>query len=237
MYKLSLAFIIVLFLNSCNTYQQIPLSHQNKPDLITITKVPNLSKDVAWDRAVRLFADHNISIKAIDKSSGFIQSDLLSFVSAYQIDSTVSATNPVYVVTQRENAYDSIIQPSYITGFIKIFILTDSSQTEIHINIESLKSYHLVNIHHRHSSDITHDEIRCEVASTGVLESQIANYISTGNDSINVMPIQNGEILNPKDNYSQYLKKKQRIATGAFIGGYLGGFGILSTILILFLKH
>jgi len=237
MNKLLFALIILLSLNSCNTYQQIPLSKTYKSNPITITKVPNLSKDLAWDRAVRLFADHNISIKTIDKNSGFIQSDMLSFVSAYQIDIMTTSTNPVYVIAQRETAYDTVIQPSYITGFIKIFMLNDSSQTEIHINIENLKSYHLANVHHRHSAEITHDEIKCEVASTEVLESQIANFISTGKDSINTMPIQNGEILNPKDNYSQYLKKKQNIFSASLLGGTLGGFGILSAFLILFLKH
>ena len=230
--------ILAASLSSCNTYRQIPLSATLKPNPVSIVNASNLTKDQAWDRVVRLFADRNISIKTIDKSSGFIQSDLLSFVSAYQIDSEkTQIQHPIYVITQREQAYGVEIQPSYITGYLKVFILNDSGKVEVRVSIEDLRNYHIIDIHHRHSNVITHDEIKRQVISTGNLESEIANFVSGDNNSSDGIYVQNGEILNPQSNYSQYLKKKQRITFGALIGGELGGTAVLTTILLLAVKH
>ncbi len=230
--------IISVSMSSCNTYKQTPLSAALKPNPISIVNVKGLTRDQVWDRVVRLFADRNISIKTIDKSSGFIQSDMLSFISAYQIDSEETQTHhPIYVITQREQAYGVVIQPSYITGYLKVFILNDSGKVEVHASIEDLRNYHIADIHHRHSNVISHDEIKRQVISTGNLESKIANFVSANNDSTDGISVQNGEILNPQSNYSEYLKKKQRITFGALIGGEIGGVGILTTILLLAIKR
>jgi hypothetical protein len=210
MHKLILIAALAVSLSSCKTYKQVPLSKVYKSNPVAIVKVPGLLKDQAWDRAVRLFAERNISIKMIDKSSGFIQSDLVSFVTAYQIDSAPVPPYPVYVLTQQESGFNTVLQPSYITGYLKVFILNDSSQTEVRVNIEDLRSYHIAEVHHR--SSVTYNELNRTVVSTGTLESQVAEYISTGRYPIYDLRIQNGVVLNPNENYSQYVKKKQDIS-------------------------
>jgi uncharacterized lipoprotein len=169
MNKLILAILILLSLSGCYINELTPLStNKYKPNPVAINKVPGLFKDQAWDRAVRLFAERNISIKMIDKGSGFIQSDVISFVSAFQ--------------------------PSYLSGYLKIFILNDSSQAEIRVSIEDLRNTTRVS---RYYSPSNNCQSNCGVVSTGRLESEVADYISTGKDSTNIIRIQNGEVLNP----------------------------------------
>jgi hypothetical protein len=231
MHKLIIAIVVAASLSGCQTYKRIPLSTGYKPNPEAIVKVPGLSRDQAWDRAVRLFADRNIYIKMIDKSSGFIRSDVLSFVSAYQIDSAPAPLYPVYVLTQQESAFHTVIQPSYITGYLKVFILNDSSQTEVRVNIEDLRSYHIVTVRHSQSSVVTH------AVSTGTLESEIAEYISTGKYPTNDLRVWNGELLNPNDNYSQYEKKKSNIFLGAFVGSFAGFYTAIATVIIVSDSH
>ena len=235
MHKLILAIIVIISMSSCGSYKAIPLSQKYKPDPVAIIKSPRLTKDQAWDRAVRLFAEKNISIKMIDKSSGYIQSDIVSFVSAYQIDSAIAPTYPAYVVTQQESAYKTVLQPSYITGHLKIFILNDSNQTEVRVNIEDLSSYHMVYVRHGRSSVLT--QSNHTVVSTGVLESEMADHISTGAEPIYGFRVRNGEILNPNDNYSQYSKRRSRAIMGAFFGCYGGFFASIASAIIIVGSH
>ena len=186
------------FLSSCDTYKTIPLPPTFKPDPVTIVKIPCVSKDQAWDRAARLFADRNISIKTIDKSSGFIQSNVLSFISAYQIDGENSPKYPPYVIEERnqERKIDGgmVIQPLYVTGSLKIFMLNDSNQIEIRVNIEDLRINGKAS---QYYSSVNITEMHYRAFSTGKLESEIADYISTGKDSANTIRIQNGVVPNP----------------------------------------
>jgi hypothetical protein len=200
MYKLILPFITVLCLSSCYTTDLTYLTAKYKPNPISITKVPGLSKDQAWDRAVRLFAERNISIKTIDKSSGFIQSNIVSFISAYQIDGINAPPYPPYIITERSMSGGELSLPSYLTGSLKIFLLNDSAQTEIRVSIEDLRID--LKPSQYYSSYTNAGELRYRALSTGKLESEIADHISTGINPPNTIRIQNGVIRNPYYNYS-----------------------------------
>ena len=234
MYKYITAFILIACLNSCSYYQLSPLSSSYKANPVISRNVSGISQDEVWNRIIRFFADHDLPIKMVDKNSGFIQSDILSFVSAYQIDSDSTALfSPPYVIVQREEAYDSIIQPSYITGYLKLFVLPANNATHVRVSIEDLKSFHVIDFHHKHSTTVTHDEILRSVVSTTAFENQISQYIETGHDTTHIA-ISKGEILNPKNNYAAYLKKNSNRFLTALIGGLLGGYAVVigTTVLI-----
>ena len=197
MNKLITAILILLSLSGCYINELTPLSVKYKPNPVAVNKVPGLSKDKAWDRAVRLFADRNISIKTIDKGSGYIESDVISFVSAFQIDGEPAPTHSVYVISERNIQDGILIEPSYLSGYLKIFILNDSSQAEIRVSIEDLKNTKRTNQYYRYYSSSNSSQQNNRAVSTGKLESEIAQYLSTGKDSINIIRIQNGEVLNP----------------------------------------
>jgi hypothetical protein len=197
--------------------------------------LPNISRDQAWDRTVRFFEDHNLPVKTIDRSSGFIESDMISFVSAYQIDSGPSVSQIPYVVTQRENTRHMVIQPSYITGYLKVFLLNDSTQTEVRVNIEDLRNYHLLDVYHKHGPT-THNEILREAVSTGQLESQLIGSLTTGRE-VQQLPVQNGEVLNPAKNYTKYINKRRRITMWSLISADLGLVAGIATVFVLIPKH
>ena len=230
---LVIAFIVLLFCG-CSAPELLPLTSSPHYNPTLVYANHTLTADNAWNRVVRYFANHNLPIKIIDKNSGFIQSDILSFTDAYKIDSdTGSHIDTPYVIVQHETAYGKVIEPSYITGFLKIFLIPDSTGTEVRVSIEDLKNYHLTNVYHKHSATVTHNEIGRGIVSTGVLETQIAAFINTGIDTANLY-VQKGELLNPKSNYAIYLKKKNNIMVGSLLGGELGGAVLIVTSAILF---
>jgi hypothetical protein len=237
MYRTSFVLLAVVCLSGCKTTQLYPLATSYQSDPVINQAISKTSREDAWNRVIRFFADYNLPIKTIDKNSGFIESDVLSFTGSYRIDGdTMDIGSPVYVIVQREIAYGKIIQPSYITGHLKIFMLPDSSGTGVRVQIEDLKSFHIVDIHHKHSSVVTHDEIPRQAISTSLLEKQMCDFIVYGVDT-NHIALQKGEILNPKNNYSAYLKKWNKIFMGSLLGGELGGIAIIVSTLSILKKH
>jgi len=198
MSKLIPALLIALSLSGCYTSDLTHLTAKYKPNPVVINKVSGLSRDQVWDRAVRLFAERNISIKTIDKSSGFIQSGIVSFISAYQIDGINAPPFPPYIITERSMSGGELSLPIYLTGSLKIFILNDSAQTEIRVSIEDLRIDHSASQYYSSNNG----QLRYRALSTGKLESEIADHISTGINPANTIRIQNGVIRNPYYNYS-----------------------------------
>jgi hypothetical protein len=88
----------------------------------------------------------------------------------------------------------SIDPPLYLTGSLRIFVLEDSGQTEIRVNIEDLRIDARAAIYYS-SADGGKPHYRA--LSTSRLESEIAHYISTGKDTANTIRIQNGVVPNP----------------------------------------
>jgi len=193
MHKLIFAIVLLASLNSCYTTELTQLSTKYKPNPVAIIKVVGLSKDKAWERILRLFAERSISIKTID-NSGFIQSNPVSFISAYQIQSESDPPLPPYIITERIMEGGILTQPLFLTGDIRIFLLSDSNQTEIRVNIEDLK---IDGKNSQTYSTFNPGEIHYKAISTGKLETEIADYISTGKDSANTIRIQNRQIPNP----------------------------------------
>lgn len=237
MYRVIFALLLIVMLGSCTASKVLPLS-SNYPSNPVITKhLAGVSRDEVWSRTIRFFADHDLPVKTIDQGSGFIQTDMISFVGAYQIDrdSTQVPFAP-YVIAAREKALGMTIQPSYIVGYLKIFVLPEGS-AEIRVSIEDLRSFHMLDVRHSHSSVVTHNEIQRSIVSTALFENQVCQSLSTGIDTTG-LSIQKGEILNPKSNYAQYIKKKSHVILGSFFAGEFGAAGILiSAVALTAKKH
>lgn len=176
---------------------------------------------------MRLFADHDIPIKTVDKSSGFIESDVMSFVKAYSIDGSpnIGTDTSNYVIAQRECYGNTLAQPDYITGQIKIFITPQGEKTEVQVSIENLKNFY--SLAYRYSCG----EDTRQVHSTGILENKIADYITFKTDSV-YLRLLKGVVINPKGNSSDISRSSNRKFFAA-VFGTLAGLAVAGIIAVI----
>jgi hypothetical protein len=210
MYKFILSILITLCLSSCGVSRLTPLSTRYNPDPQMILDMHHTSKDVVWTRLLGFFDKHHWPIKEMNKESGFMESDLLSFVRSYQVEGVDEDTSKhVHVIVQREMFRDQLIQPTYISGFVSVSISQDTNITQACVSIEGLMSYH-------------DSETYRDVVSTTNLEVLILDYLQTGIDTV-PLNVDIGEMLNPRSNYEDI---NDRIArNGELVGALLGAVG------------
>ena len=192
-------------------------------------KIQGDADNAVWKRIMRLFSDRDIAISTIDRNSGFILSGTVSFINAYAIDSVPAlGDSTAYVIAQKYFVGKNLEQPSYITGQVKIFVLSDSSTTECRVSIDGLKDYDLDSYYHR-SGDVTYNELDRSVRSTGLLEKQVANYIAGKTNDVNINLVK-GVVINPKANRYTLLRGNVKTAAIALSVSGAGIFVALSAV-------
>ena len=189
-----------------------------------IVKHTSLSTDQVWSRLMQLMDSQHLVACDTDQSRGYMLTDTLSFISSYRIDS-ISTDSSAYRVVQRQTAYQWNIEPSYITGYIKVHILPGDSTTII-LSIEDLKNYRVEWRHYRFSS--SRYEIKAKAVSTQLLEHTIARYLAVDTAAMPLLHIRQGVVNNPKDNYHLYTRKYNTI----FLSSYLSAFTVFMTTLV-----
>lgn len=155
MTKHLLTLIIAALMISCTAY--IPAK---KIDIVNV-QVFDKSKDQVWDKVVEFFAKHNFSIKAIEKNSGIISTDLTLIPQG--LDSLCWCGQSGAGVNVNYGATKSTFN---------VFIKEDSQGTEVTVNTDfkgQISGYDIVN------KRISVVDIPCY--SNGKLEKLIFDYI------------------------------------------------------------
>jgi hypothetical protein len=188
-------------------YSSFGQSSDNAKAYYSVKKSGDL-ENIIWKRIMSLFSDQDIPINTLDRNSGFILSGTVSFIHAYTLDS-VATEDTSYVMVQPYTISKQLVQPSYITGQIKIFVLIDSLNSECRVSIESLKAYDCDGYYTPKFTEDANNQFGRIVKSTMLLEKNIANYVICNTDSIKLQLVK-GVVINPKENRIPLIQKRGR---------------------------
>ncbi|MBS1608788.1 MAG: hypothetical protein JSS70_08520 [Bacteroidetes bacterium] len=134
---LVLAFIIFCCHSCGNKLFPLKGNYTNEYCLI----IPGTSIDSAWQRVIDFCASNNLSVKVIDKASGFLTFDRAAVNWSYEDDSThkpESISAWVVLAKKREGAF--ITKPQLVTGEWSVRVrLTDDGKVRIITNLVFVK--------------------------------------------------------------------------------------------------
>lgn len=149
----------------------------NKPDIrpikgdypiYPVERLYNFSADDVWSNVIDFFATNGLSIKIIDKQSGLILSEKVSFMqngSYERLDGPGINKPQAFVVIERK-----AVSPNSITGEWNIRVKSMGGKTHVRVNIVQLRAEYLSN------SYLVGNEV-FDVRSTGVFERMILDGI------------------------------------------------------------
>lgn len=164
MKKFFLYLLIIIQIIGCSSYKP-PKTYQfqNWADY-------GLPFDEVWSRVIRFFAESGISIKTMDKASGFIVTDNISFTGGLgeYLDCGEPAKNPF--------AYARIENP---IGNFNIYITKISEQaTRVQIKTFYKALYSVYQYDDYRKTFIKHSDSWINCNSTGFLEIGLLRYIA-----------------------------------------------------------
>jgi hypothetical protein len=145
MKKLSLiasSVTLVLVLNSCGpTFNSIPI--RNTYLTTPFTTYSDQSMEKVWSNIIELYATNGLSIKLVDKSSGLIISEQVSFMDDYAVEGPGGKlSNPdAYVVLEKKTGgFGLPIAPQKVLGQWNIRVKeTENNKVLINVNLTNLK--------------------------------------------------------------------------------------------------
>lgn len=164
------ALILVLvaaFLGSApGSSKELIGKYQSEPYEVTC----DTTFDVAWGKAIGVLTKYGLSPKIIDKSSGLITSEKVSFINNYCYENKegIPANPNSYVVLNNL----TVAKPQIIVGEWNILLKEKNGKTSVSIN--------LVNLSATHTSSTTYGGVSTynyKIASTGVFEKAVGNLI------------------------------------------------------------
>lgn len=140
-------------------------------------KTLDLSFDKTWSGVVDFFAENNIPIKTIEKSSGLIVSTQMEFPATYWITSEKRLYDPnAYIAVQQVSGLkiDGTGMRATATWNVRVKAISED-KTEIQVNIATpLVELLLLNANtyrYEWTASI------CEARSTGMLDKHLSEYI------------------------------------------------------------
>jgi hypothetical protein len=103
----------------------------------------NKAFDKVWGNVIDLFAQSNIPINIIDKSSGLIISKETRLRWAIEgKDGTLSTKNAEVVLRREINRGNrKLIKPDFVTGTWNIHVKEENGETLINVNLHELKGH------------------------------------------------------------------------------------------------
>lgn len=157
--KLILILCISLFLYGCASIEVIPPIKSN----VINNKVFNFDSEIAWSKAVDWFADHNVKIEKIEKSSGLLTARNRLFADETDLDcGTIKIVGAYKRSMNRFGTLNVTVRP------------VGNNQSRIKVNFfgeYELKAY-----------DAWNDRLMTRngvCLSTGMLEQDILNFIGS----------------------------------------------------------
>lgn len=167
-----LMLMIVLFLSSCVTtdyFIKLKSNYQRDPYVITTSK----TKNEVWNKIIELFATKGIPIHMIDKDSGLIISQVMSFISNYTYedpDGNLIKPN-AYIITERYKPSLNSPDLTELTAQWNIFVSESDGKTKINVNLLNIKAID------RYRVNNSIQEYERIAYSTGVFERTLADYL------------------------------------------------------------
>jgi len=171
-YTSILSFLILAaVLNSCTLpnyalkgqYSDVPFEVKTKS-----------SKEEVWSKIIDLFATKGLAIKVIDKSSGLITSEPVSFKDSHTREDKNGKLIDKNAFVVIGNFKDMFGQgPQVINGDWNIRIKEVNGETVINVNLVNLKCQYITPANRYNSEHI----LNLPIKSTSVFEKIIADYI------------------------------------------------------------
>lgn len=157
-YPLVVAFVFV----ACSSYKP-----PKKYDFISQYDF-NMSYEVVWNRVIQFFAELGLPIKNMDKSSGFIATEVMS--ASGEIGRLMDCGVPGHAM----NYAAEFESP---TGYFNVLVMP-LSQTQTRVKVTAFyKTYYVVYEHINFTKRKASEQvINCN--STGYLEQALLNYIA-----------------------------------------------------------
>lgn len=163
---------IAIILSACTpTISKLIGTYQTGP----FQAISNKNLDVVWSNTIDLFAQKGISIKIIDKSSGLILTEKVSFLKNYTIEQNGKSTNPsAWIVLNQIYWGTGDVKPQVLTGEWNIRLKpSESGGTIINVNITNL----IATAHFDRTQYTLERTFDFDARSTGVFESMVADNI------------------------------------------------------------
>lgn len=133
--------------------------------------------DQVWGNIIDIFAQSNIPIDILDKSSGLITSKVTRLKWAIEGKDGTLSTKNAEVVLRREvdRGNRKLIKPAYVTGTWNIRVKEENGRTVINVNLHELMGYK----EEMYAATYTKRNYSYELRglSTGVFEQKIADAI------------------------------------------------------------
>lgn len=173
-----LIFIAVLLIPSYCFSQGSYRFKWNHPD-INFKVTSNVGYDTLWGNIIDFFSEKGIPIKTMDKSSGLIISEKMSFLNSYTIEPKKEGPidSSAFIVV----AFAKHTPPTELTGEWNIHIRKEGNKVIISVNLVNIKAQNYTpgGSGMIAGSPYTYDSqtIILEAKSTGVFEKTIAATI------------------------------------------------------------
>ena len=174
-YSYGLIAIATIASLACATTKSIPTlkgSYVDAPYTIKTTS----SYDQVWSKLIDLFATKGIAIKIIDKSSGLITSEPVSFSNSYATENSkgeISSKKAFVVIPKITDGLGRVLEPNSVSGDWNVRIKATEGGTTINVNLVNLKCF-VITPPSQYSKGYSTDY---PIKSTGVFEQLISDDI------------------------------------------------------------